>query len=148
MARTYRVNAGQRALNVVFRLLTKVGLGAKFRHILVVRGRKTGTLRSTPVDVMENGGRRFLVAPYGEVNWVRNVRAAGEVTLSRGRRMERARIRELGPAESAAVLRQYISQVRVTRPYFDVKPDSSDAEFEAVAPKHPVFELFPGPTNR
>ncbi len=141
MARTYRVNAGERAINAVFRLLTRLGLGAKYRHILTVPGRKSGNPYSTPVDVMESGGRRFLVAPYGVVNWVRNARAAGEVSLSRGGRTERVRLSELSPEASTPVLRQYISEVRVTRPYFDVTLDSSDQEFAAEAPRHPVFEV-------
>jgi deazaflavin-dependent oxidoreductase (nitroreductase family) len=141
MARTYRINAVERAINALFRLLTRVGLGAKYRHILTVRGRKSGKLYSTPVDVMESGGRRFLVAPYGVVNWVRNARAAGEVSLSRGGRTERVRVSELSPEDSAPVLRQYISEVRVTRPYFDVTLDSTDQAFAAEAARHPVFEI-------
>ncbi|HEX2266903.1 MAG TPA: nitroreductase/quinone reductase family protein [Actinomycetota bacterium] len=131
----------ERGINGVFRLLTRLGLGAKYRHILTVRGRKSGKLYSTPVDVMESGGRRFLVAPYGVVNWVRNARAVGEVSLSRGGRTERVRVSELSPEASAPVLRQYISEVRVTRPYFDVTLDSTDQEFAAEARRHPVFEI-------
>ena len=141
MARTYRINAREWAINAVFRLLTRLGLGAKYRHILTVRGRKSGKLYSTPVDVMESGGRRFLVAPYGVVSWVRNARAAGEVSLSRRGRTERVRVSELSPQASAPMLRQYISEVRVARPYFDVTLDSTDQEFAAEAPRHPVFEV-------
>ncbi|HEX2089835.1 MAG TPA: nitroreductase/quinone reductase family protein [Actinomycetota bacterium] len=141
MARKYRVNRAERAINAMFRLLTRLGLGAKYRHILTVGGRKTGRPYSTPVDVMERDGRRFLVAPYGVVNWVRNARAAGEVILSRGGRTERVRVSELSPEASAPVLRQYISEVRVTRPYFDVTLESTDEEFAAEAPRHPVFEV-------
>ncbi len=141
MARTYRVNKAERAINAMFRLFTRLGLGAKYRHILTVRGRKSGKLYSTPVDVMESGGRRFLVAGYGVVNWVRNARAAGEVSLSRRGRTEQVRVSELSAEASAPVLRQYISEVRVTRPYFDVTLDSTDQEFAAEAPRHPVFEV-------
>jgi deazaflavin-dependent oxidoreductase (nitroreductase family) len=141
MARNYQVNRVERAINGVFRLLTRLGLGAKYRHILTVRGRKSGKLYWTPVDVMESGGRRFLVAPYGVVNWVRNARAAGDVGLSRGGRTERVRVFELSPEASAPVLRQYISEVRVTQPYFDVTLDSTDQAFAAEAPRHPVFEI-------
>ena len=143
MPKKYRVNAMERAINAVFRALTRLGLGAKYRYILTVRGRKTGRKYSTPVDVMQNGGRRFLVAPYGVVNWVRNARAAGEVTLSRGGRTERVRVSELAQGESAPVLRQYISEVRVTRPYFDVTVESTNEEFAAEAARHPVFEVLP-----
>lgn len=132
----------ERVINAFFRVFTRLGLGANYRHILTVRGRKTGTPYSTPVDVMENGGRRFLVAPYGVVNWVRNARAASEVTLSRGGRTEQVRVAELSPQASVPVLRQYLSEVRVTRPYFDVTLDSSDEEFAAEAPRHPAFEVL------
>ena len=142
MAKEYRVTVMERAINAIFRLFTRLRLGAKYRHILTVRGRKTGNEYSTPVDVMENGGRRFLVAPYGVVNWVRNARAVGEVTLSRGGRTERARVTELSAEDSAPVLRQYLTEVRITRPYFDVTLDSSDEEFAGEAPRHPVFEVF------
>lgn len=146
MARTYRLNAMERAINAVFRLLTRLGMGARYRHILTVRGRRSGQPYSTPVDVMENGGRRFLVAPYGVVNWVRNARAAGEVTLSRGGRTERVRVSELSPEASAPVLRKYISEVRVTRPYFDVTVDSTDQELAEESPRHPVFQVLPAST--
>src|SRR5262245_65452799 len=84
MAKTYRLNFGARLINSLFRLMTRLGLGASYRHILTVAGRKSGRLYSTPVDVIEVAGDRWLVAGYGPVSWVRNARAAGEVTLSRG----------------------------------------------------------------
>jgi deazaflavin-dependent oxidoreductase (nitroreductase family) len=84
--------------------------------MLSVPGRKTGQIRSNPVDIMEIGGRRYLVAPYGETDWVRNARAAGEVTLSRGGRAERFRVEEVDPDEAAPVLRKYLQDVRLVRP--------------------------------
>jgi F420H(2)-dependent quinone reductase len=77
MARQYRVGAITRAINGVFRAMTAVGVGASYRRILTVRGRKTGESHSTPVDVMDRGGALWLVAPYGQVNRVKNARAAG-----------------------------------------------------------------------
>ncbi|MGD0219844.1 MAG: nitroreductase/quinone reductase family protein [Acidimicrobiales bacterium] len=65
--------------------MTRLGIGANYRHILTVRGRRTGEVRSTPVDVMDLAGNRWLVAPYGISNWVRNVRVSGEVSLTRRR---------------------------------------------------------------
>jgi len=84
MAKTYRLSPGTRLINSIFRALTRLGLGASYRHILTVPGRKTGRLYSIPVDIIELDDQRWLVAGYGPANWVRNVRAAGEVTLSRG----------------------------------------------------------------
>src|SRR6266542_3436078 len=95
--------------------MTRIGVGASYRHILTVPGRRTGRLHSTPVDVMQVGGARWLVAGYGPANWVRNARAAGEVTLSRGTRTEAFGIAEAAPEEAVQVLRTYMTEVRVTR---------------------------------
>jgi deazaflavin-dependent oxidoreductase (nitroreductase family) len=91
MAKTYRLTFGARLINWLFRVMTR--LGASYRHILTVAGRKTGRLYSTSVGVIELGGHCWLVAGYGPANWVRNARAAGEVTLSRGRRSEKFKVR-------------------------------------------------------
>ena len=76
MAKHYRIGAGTRLVNWAFRQLTRLGLGARYRHILTVKGRKSGQLHSTPVDVIEHGNTRWLVAGYGPANWVLNARAA------------------------------------------------------------------------
>ena len=141
MARTYRLGLARRAVNVVFAALTRRGLGDRHTYILRVRGRRTGRLYSTPVRLIEHEGARWLVAPYGEVAWVRNARAAGEVILSRGGRDETLRISELGPDEAAPVLRDYVRAVAVVRPFFDVHPDAPLEDFEREAPRHPVFRL-------
>jgi deazaflavin-dependent oxidoreductase (nitroreductase family) len=142
LAKRYRLGGINKAMNGLFRLLTRLGLGAKYRHILTVRGRKTGKALSTPVDVMEMNGRLFLAAPYGIVSWVKNVRATQEVTLSRGGRTVRGRAVELSPEESAPVLRKYLEEVAVTRPYFDVTLESTDKEFAAQSARHPAFEVI------
>jgi hypothetical protein len=91
---------------------------------------------------MDRGGDLWLVAPYGQVNWVKNARAAGEVTLKRGRHTERFEVHEADPAEAIPVLRQYMEQVPVTRPYFDAEPDAPDDRIAAELPTHPVFRLI------
>jgi hypothetical protein len=88
------------------------------------------------------GDERWLVAPYGERNWVRNARAAGWVELRRGRSRERLAVEELPPDDAVPVLREYYRLGRVTRPFFDVAPTSSDEEWLAEAPRHPVFRVF------
>jgi hypothetical protein len=103
-------------------------------------------MHTTPVTLIEEGGQRWLVAPYGPVNWVRNARAAGQVTLTRGRRSETVTVVELSPVESAPVLKEYLKQVPVVRPFFNVTPESPLEAFIAEAPKHPVFQIF-GPTT-
>jgi deazaflavin-dependent oxidoreductase (nitroreductase family) len=148
MASTYRLSPGRRAANRLVRLLLKLGLMPGPTYLLTVPGRRTGRPLSTPVTLVEEGAERWLVAPYGDVAWVRNVRAAGQVTLSRGRRVESVSIRELSPADAAPVLQRYVSRVPITRPYFDASPDSPLAAFEAEAPRHPVFVLGSGLTFR
>ena len=96
-------------------------------------------LYSTPVTLVEQDGKRWLVSPYGEVNWVRNARAAGEVTLSLKGKSESVSISELGPEERAPVIKKYLQQEDFVRPYFDVAPDAPLEDFAAQAPKHPVF---------
>ena len=122
MAKTYRRHLGTRLINLLFRALTRLGWGAPYRHILTVPGRKTGQLHSTPVDVIELGGNRWLVAGYGPANWVLNARAAGEVRLSRGGRSETYKVGEAGAEDAIPVLREYIAEIRVTRSYFEATP--------------------------
>jgi deazaflavin-dependent oxidoreductase (nitroreductase family) len=145
VASTYRLTPIRRAANRLVRLLLKLGLMPGPTYLLTVPGRRTGRPLSTPVTLVEDGGARWLVAPYGDVAWVRSARAAGRVTLSRGSRSETVPIRDLGPADAAPVLQRYVTRVPITRPYFDARPDSPLAAFIAEAPRHPVFELGPDP---
>lgn len=139
----YRVTWVTRLINGPFAWLARRGLGADFRYVLTVKGRRSGMAYSTPVDAIEHDGRRWLVAAYGVTNWVRNARAAGEVQLSRGTQSRRMRIREADPEEAAPVLRRYLKLVPVTRPYFVAGPDASLDALAAEAGAHPVFELEP-----
>jgi len=121
-----------------------LGIVPRTSFILTVPGRRSGIPHSTPVTLVEDGPKRWLVAPYGDVAWVRNARAAGKVTLSRrARRSQTVEVAELGPADSAPVLKAYLAKVGITRPYFDVRPDSPLAAFEAEARRHPVFLIRP-----
>lgn len=144
MARAYRLGVARRIVNGIIRTLLRMGWGPARTYLLVTRGRATGRLYRTPVTLVEQLPRRWLVAPYGEVGWVRNARAAGSVTLERGRRVETLRLAELGPRDSAPILRRYVHEVPITRPYFDIRPDSSLDAFAAEAPRHPVFALLAG----
>jgi deazaflavin-dependent oxidoreductase (nitroreductase family) len=144
MARAYRLSLWRRAVNVLVRALLRVGLGPPHTYLLTVPGRRSGRIYSTPVTLVEEeGGLRWLVAPYGEVAWVRNARAAGEVALRRGRRVEPVAIFELAPQEAAPVLKRYLTDVPITRPFFDVTPASALPAFAAEAPRHPVFRIVP-----
>jgi deazaflavin-dependent oxidoreductase (nitroreductase family) len=143
LAHRNRLTLGRRLANAAIKPLIRLGLGGRHTYILTVRGRKTGQLHSTPVTLVEDAGR-WLVAPYGEVGWVQNARAAGEVTLRRAGRAETLRVGEVAPEEAAPVLRAYLNRDPVARPYFDVAPDSPLEEFEAEVPRHPVFRLSEG----
>ena len=140
--RPYRRSLWRRALNAIVRPLARLGLAGPHTHLLTVCGRTTGKLWSTPVSLVSEGDERWLVAPYGERNWVRNARAAGWVELRRGRRRERLRVEELAPEEAAPVLREYYRLFRVTRPFFAVSLDSPQEAWLAEAPRHPVFRLL------
>jgi len=121
--------------------LLRLGSGPGGTYLLTVPGHRSGAPRSTPVTLVEEGGRRWLVAPYGEVAWVRNVRAAGKATLSRGGHTDEIALREVGTDEAAPVLKMYVTRVPITRPYFDAKPESDLAAFRAEASRHPVFAI-------
>lgn len=110
-------------------------------HLLTVPGRSSGKLWSTPVSIVTLGRERYLVAPYGDRNWVRNARASGWVGLQRGRSQERLTVDELSPDRAVPVLREYFRRGRVTRPFFEVTLQSSDEDWLAEAPRHPVFLL-------
>ena len=138
----YRLSPVRRAINALVRPLARVGLTGPRTHLLTVPGRTTGRLWSTPVSIVEEGGERWLVAPYGDRNWVKNARAAGFVELRRGRRRERLAVGELSSEEAVPVLRRYYELGRVTRPFFDVKLGSPEEEWLAEAPRHPVFRLI------
>ena len=142
MSKQYQVNSLVRLVNRLMIRLNRWGIAAPNSYVLTVRGRKTGKAYSTPVSLIEENDQRWLVAPYGEVSWVRNARVVGEVTLSRGSQSETLKIREANPQESAPILKRYLTQVSIVRPYFDVLPGAPLNAFAAEAPRHPVFQLL------
>ena len=147
MSKQYQVNSMVRFVNRVMIRLNRWGIAAPNSYVLTVHGRKTGKTYSAPVLLVADNGQRWLVSPYGEVSWVRNARAAGEVALSCKGRSETLKIREANPQESAPILKHYITRESIVRPYFDVQPDSPLEAFVAEAPRHPVFQLTTGVTQ-
>jgi deazaflavin-dependent oxidoreductase (nitroreductase family) len=119
-------------------------------RILEVRGRKTGEPRRTPVNPLALDGTRYLVAPRGQTQWVRNLRAQGEGRLLVGRRAERFAAVELPDGDKPAILRAYLERWKwVVGAFFDgVGPDSDDDELRRVAPDHPVFRIGPPRPDR
>jgi deazaflavin-dependent oxidoreductase (nitroreductase family) len=137
----YRLSRTRRLINAVVTPLVRFGLAGRNTYLLTVEGRKSGRRYSTPVTLVVDGEKRWLVAPYGERNWVKNARAAGWVELNRAGRSEKVRVAELGAAEAGPVLRKYMRRYRVTRTFFDAKANAPVEAFIAEAPRHPVFRL-------
>jgi deazaflavin-dependent oxidoreductase (nitroreductase family) len=123
--------------------LTRAGVSVAGSRVLEVRGRKTGEPRRTPVNLLTVGGTRYLVAPRGNTQWVRNLRAHGEGRLLVGRRAEAFSAEEVSDEEKPAILRPYLERWKweVGAFFGGVGPDSSDDELRRIGPDHPVFRL-------
>jgi deazaflavin-dependent oxidoreductase (nitroreductase family) len=123
--------------------LTKLGLSVKGSRILEVRGRTSGEVRTNVVNLLTVDGVRYLVAPRGETQWVRNLRAAGTGALRVGKRRETFTATELPDDAKPAIIRAYLKAWawEVGRFFEGLKADSSDAEIAAVAPGFPVFRV-------
>lgn len=140
MARQYRHTFLRNIGNTLIEAALKLGVGPGGLHLLTVTGRKSGREYTTPVNLVYRDDQSYLVAPYGEVSWVRNARPAGEVSLRRGRKVVTRRIQELPAAEALTVLGDYWHQNAITRPFFEGRPD--DPAFQRDAVRHPVFRLL------
>jgi deazaflavin-dependent oxidoreductase (nitroreductase family) len=121
--------------------LTRRGISVWGSRVLYVRGRTSGQWRSNPVNVLTYEGRRYLVAPRGQTQWVRNLRAAAGGELRVGRRVETFTATELGDADKPAVLREYLRRWKFeVGVFFDgVDANATDAKLLEIAPGHPVF---------
>ncbi len=123
--------------------LTRAGISVLGSRVLEVPGRKTGEPRRTPVNILDLGQARYLVAPRGNTQWVRNLRASGQGHLLLGRRSEQFSATELQDDEKPPVLRAYLKRWKfeVGAFFSGVGPQSSDQELRRIAPEHPVFRL-------
>jgi deazaflavin-dependent oxidoreductase (nitroreductase family) len=139
-----------RASNPLTRRLLRLGLPMGPNVLLTVRGRTSGVPRSAPVAIAEFEGRRWIIAAYGDVQWVRNLRAAGEGEVSRGNRVEHVHATELSPEAAATFYREtlpaYIRRLpwfgrRFARLLFSVAGPEVLDDPVAAAAKHPVFEV-------
>ena len=147
MAKTAQAPLFVRLTNVLTKNLLRAGFklnGYGFpMYLFTVRGRKSGQPHTIPIVIVEQDGKRYLLSPFGIVDWVRNLRAAGEASLTRGRRAEEVRARELPRDEASAVLRGLITSGK-NPPiigYFGVTAESSQEDFERATTNHPVFVL-------
>ncbi|WP_410563560.1 nitroreductase family deazaflavin-dependent oxidoreductase [Amycolatopsis sp. cmx-4-61] len=132
------------AFNELVAKLTNLGVSVWGSRVLTVVGRKSGEPRSVPVNLLTVDGVRYLVAPRGETQWVRNLRAAGQGTLRVGRRVETFTFRELGHDEKPGILRAYLKRWKFeVGVFFDgVDAKASDEKLREIAPGYPIFEIF------
>src|SRR5580692_1961268 len=129
--------------NRTFGFLVGLGIGPKFIYLLQVRGRKRGKIYSSPVSLMEIGGKQILVAPRGRTPWVRNAEAAGEITLKRGSYRRQFGLRPIADAGKPEILKEYLDRyASAVRKFFPVPPGSSVESFRDIAANYPVFELI------
>lgn len=122
----------------------RLGISVWGSRVLEVRGRTSGEVRRTPVNLLSFEGREYLVSPRGQTQWVRNVRADdGRLTLILGRRRDHRRVTELPDEEKPPLLRAYLRRWKAEVGMFfqGVGADSSDEELRRIAPRHPVFRL-------
>src|SRR6187431_1366901 len=150
MAKTAQVPAYVHIGNVLTLALLRAGVklvgpflffGNYPMYLLTVRGRKSGQPRTVALAIMQRNGKRYVGSPYGIVDWVRNLRAAGEAMLTRGRRSETINAIELPPSEAALVLREEIKTGNPFMRYYGVTAESSLEELERAAAGHPLFVL-------
>jgi deazaflavin-dependent oxidoreductase (nitroreductase family) len=125
--------------------LTRRGVSVWGSRILAVRGRTSGEWRTTPVNLLVVDGTRYLVAPRGHTQWVRNLRVAGEGELRLGRSVERFRAVELDDEAKPLLLRAYLRRWKMeVGVFFDgVSAGSPEDELQRIAPDHPVFRIEP-----
>jgi deazaflavin-dependent oxidoreductase (nitroreductase family) len=132
--------------NPTVALFTRAGLSVWGSRVLRVRGRKSGEWRSSPVNLLPLHNKRYLVAPRGHTQWVRNIRVTGTGELLLGSKVEPIRVREIPDDEKIPILREYLKRWKFeVGMFFDgVSAESSEAELRRIAPDHPVFEVLPG----
>jgi deazaflavin-dependent oxidoreductase (nitroreductase family) len=124
--------------------LTRMGISVYGSRVLAVRGRKSGQWRTTPVNLLEYQGHRYLVAPRGVTEWVRNIRASGAGELRVGSRRESIKVTELSDAEKPEMLRHYLRKWRweVGAFFEGVGPEASVEDIKRIASNHPVFRIL------
>lgn len=131
--------------NPTVAVFTRLGVSVWGSRILRVRGRKSGEWRSSPVNLLTFQGTRYLVAPRGHTQWVRNIRVSSEGELVLGGRSEEFRAVEIPDEQKLPILREYLRRWKFeVGMFFDgVGPDSPESELRRIAPDHPVFRVDP-----
>jgi deazaflavin-dependent oxidoreductase (nitroreductase family) len=147
MTQTLHPPRGINLVNAIAKPLLAAGMPMGYNGLLTVRGRTSGVPRTTPLAIIEIDGRRWVWSPWGEVNWVKNLRAAGEATITVRRREERVRAVELEPAERLAFFRDvfgpFVRGMRGGALFIRILDGVDVNDPVAAATGHPVFELHP-----
>jgi deazaflavin-dependent oxidoreductase (nitroreductase family) len=137
-------------VNPLIRRLVGAGMPFGPNVLLTVRGRTSGVPRTFPVAIVNVNGRRYIQSPFGDVNWVRNLRAAGEAVVTKGRREEPVQAIEIAPEEGGPILREALAPYvrsrvlsKVLGRFFDLGGSSTHEDYVAEARRHPMFELRP-----
>jgi deazaflavin-dependent oxidoreductase (nitroreductase family) len=134
----------ERAFNKSFGFLVGLGLGLPHNYLLQVRGRKSGRVYSTPVNVLSQNSKQFLVAGRGYTHWVQNALASGTVSLKKGRRSQEFDLRVIPDEEKPEILKAYLDRFKPTvQRYFPVPAGSPAEAFRPLTGRYPVFELIP-----
>ena len=142
-ARYVKPGVPDHLFNGLIALLTRVGVSVYGSRVLAVRGRKTGEWRTVPVNLLEHEGGHYLVAPRGETQWVRNLRASGTGELRVGRRRQTFHAEEVGDAEKPPLLRAYLCKwaFEVKTFFQGVGADAPEADLRRIAPDYPIFRI-------
>lgn len=143
--RTFPITRMDRLFNRIVAGLARLGVSLMGSRVLAVRGRTSGEIRTVPVNLLTVDEQRYLVAPRGQVQWVRNLRVAGEGELRIGRRSEAFTATELADEEKVPVLREYLRKWawEVGRFFDGLDATSEDAALLAAAPDFPAFRVLP-----
>jgi deazaflavin-dependent oxidoreductase (nitroreductase family) len=137
-------SAAAALFNRVFGFLVGLGIGPGYMQLLQVRGRKTGRVYSSPVNLLQFRGKSYLVAPRGRTQWVRNSEATGEVVLRRGSVQRSFRLRPVADSEKPEILRLYLDSYKsAVQRFFPVRAGAPVDSFRQIAPSYPVFEVIP-----
>jgi deazaflavin-dependent oxidoreductase (nitroreductase family) len=130
--------------NRAFGFLVGLGVGPAYMQLLQVRGRKTGRVYSSPVNLLQFNNKPYLVAPRGRTQWVRNAETSGEIVLKRGNTSRKYRLQPLSDAEKPEILKLYLESYKsAVQRYFPVPAGSPTAAFAPIASNYPVFALIP-----
>ena len=142
MTSRFRPNPMTRLFNGLLIRLIRIGVPMGDLSLLTVAGRRTGHPRTTPVMIGSDADHRWVLSPFGEVDWVRNLRSAGTAEVTRRGRTRTVRAFELTPEEAAPLIRRTLSTApSFTRRNFVVTADSPIDDIQRAAPDHPVFRL-------